>query len=244
VIDTALQAPAPVDAPAPDAPAPDAPAPDAPAPDAPAPDAPAVVDTALQTPAPADAPIDGTAVDAANWTPADPAAAPQPQGWALHMAPQAPIPAPTDDQLPVPAPAPDPAPAPAPDPLAPLNAVTLPGPVLDAANQAMTTGAVPAVPAAVPHLSSPDNLPPGTTEDPADPVARPNLGYLKELWHAVQTQDISGNDALLALAQRPMSSPDPGQSGPIDPNAPIMPGAPGPGDAPGPAPAPAPAPSP
>jgi hypothetical protein len=230
VIDTALQAPAPLDAPVPDAPAP--------APDAPAPDAPVIVDTALQ--APADAPVDATAVDAANWTPADPAAAPQPQEWALHMAPEAPIPAPTDDLL-VPPPAPAPAPAPAPDPLAPLNAVTLPGPALDAANQAMTTGDVPAaVPAAVPHLSSPYNLPPGTTEDPAAPDSRPNLSYLKELWHAVQTQDISGNDALLALAQRPMNSPDPGQTGPVDPNAPLMPAPGGPGDAPGPAPAPSP----
>jgi resuscitation-promoting factor RpfA len=224
VVDTALQAPAPLDAPAPDAPAPDA-------------------------PAPADAPVDAVAVDAANWTPADPAAAPEAQEWALHMAPQSPIPAPTDDQLPAPAPAPAPVPAPAPDPLAPLNAVTIPAPALDAANQAMTTGDVPALPAAapapVPHLSSPDNLPPGTTEAPADPAAQPNLSYLKELWHAVQTQDISGNQALLALAQRPLNSPDPGQAGgPVDPNTPIIPGAPAPGDAPGPVPGPAPAPSP
>ena len=248
------------------------PAPEAPLPapeelpppaDVPAPDAP-VVDAGFEAPAPSDAPpVDApppadlppapdapVAVDAANWTVADPNAAPQAQEWALHMAPQAPLPAPSDDPLlPVP-PAPVPAPAPAADPVAPLNAAPLPGPAMDTANQALTGDmpAVPAAPAAVPHLSSPDNLPPGTTEIPAATDSQPNLSYLKQLWHAVQTQEVSGNDALLALAQRPMTSQDPGQSGPIDPNTPIDPNAalapPAPGDPllvpPAPAPAPLP----
>jgi resuscitation-promoting factor RpfA len=201
VVDTSFDAAAPIDAPGIDAPPPvDAP---------PAP---------LDAPAPADVPV---AVDAANWTPADPNAAPQPQEWALHIAPQAPLPAPTDDPLiPAPAPAPAPAPVAAPDPLAPLSDVPLPAPVMDVANQAVS-GEVPAVPAALPHLSSPDNLPPGTTETPADPIDRPNLTYLKELWHAVQTQDISGNDALLALAQRPLNAQDP--NAPVPPPAPADP---------------------
>ena len=51
--------------------------------------------------------------------------------------------------------------------------------------------------------------------EPGEPAARarrstrrvtdddsPNVTYLKEIWHAIQTQDISGKDALLALTQR------------------------------------------
>ncbi|CAN5397039.1 hypothetical protein BH09ACT7_BH09ACT7_03960 [soil metagenome] len=234
-----VDAPAPVDVPAPDAPAfvdagfeaPAPPAPPAPV-DVPAPDAPVFVDAALETPAPIDAPAPAPADD---WTFAAPAAEPQPETWALHMAPQAPLPAPADDPIvpdPLipappapPAPAPDALAAPAPDPLAPLNAAPLPGPALDVANQAVSAD-VPAVPAAVPHLPSPDNLPPGATDQaPLDPnAAHPNLGYLKELWHAVQTQDVSGNDALLALAQRPMTAPDPTLPDATNPNTPIVPG--------------------
>ena len=69
---------------------------------------------------------------------------------------------------------------------------------------------MPALPAEVPHLVSPENLPPGATMDPgAVPTQSANVGYLKELWHAIQTQDITGKDALLALTQRPLSTPDP-----------------------------------
>lgn len=74
-----------------------------------------------------------------------------------------------------------------------------------------------AVPAAVPHLSSPENLPPGTTDTP--PQGR--LNYLRDLLHAIRTQDVSGSDALLLLAQRPLdanSAPPPGVSlGPTGP---------------------------
>ena len=90
-----------------------------------------------------------------------------------------------------------------------LNSVDVPAPALDAANQAMT-GEVPVPPAEIPHLASPENLPPGTTMDESTlPAQSPNVGYLKELWHAIQTQDITGKDALLALTQRPLTTPAP-----------------------------------
>lgn len=55
----------------------------------------------------------------------------------------------------------------------------------------------------------------------------PNLSYLKDLWHAVQNQEISGKEALvLGLAQRGMNTPVPGQvPGPNVPTAPQAPGA-------------------
>src|SRR5271165_446685 len=76
------------------------------------------------------------------------------------------------------------------------------------------------------HLSSPDNLPPGTTDTP--PGQGHSLSYLRELWQALQNQDIDRKDAaILLLTQRPM-----------DPNA-AAPGlAPGPQQAPGQQPGP------
>jgi hypothetical protein len=156
--------------------------------------------------------------------------------WALHA--DAPLqPAPPLPPAPAPAP-PAPAPgapvavaAPAPDPLAPVN---LPQPAMDAANQAVS-GELP-VPAEVPHLPSPENLNPGTTTDRGVTDDSPNVSYLKEIWHAIQTQDVTGKDALLALTQRPLTTPDratgqapnlPGQL-PTDPAlAPPPPPAPG-----------------
>ena len=67
----------------------------------------------------------------------------------------------------------------------------------------------------MPHLSSPENLPPGTTDAPPDAGQPRTLGYLRDLWHAVQTQEVSGRDALLLLTQRPMNAdaaPPPGMS--------------------------------
>ncbi len=94
----------------------------------------------------------------------------------------------------VPAPAPAPLPAP-PAPPGPLSAPVQPlaGPA-DPVDPAL---------AGVPHLASPENLPPGTTETPTQQT---RLGYLRDLWHAMQTQEVSGGDALLLLAQRPMSA--------------------------------------
>jgi hypothetical protein len=84
--------------------------------------------------------------------------------------------------------------------------------------------AAPAAPAPVQHLSSPDNLPPGTSADAAPPQGR--LGYWRELLHAMHTQDVSGSDALLLLTQRPLdanAAPPPGMaagpSGPVGSSA-------------------------
>jgi hypothetical protein len=57
-----------------------------------------------------------------------------------------------------------------------------------------------------------------------DPTAQdtenPNVSYLKDLWHAVQNQEISGKEALImGLAQRGMNSPYPEQ--PPGPNVPV-----------------------
>ncbi len=105
------------------------------------------------------------------------------------------------------------------------------------ANQAIT-GDLP-LPEAVPHLVSPENLPPGTTVDPAlVGNESPNVTYLKEIWHAIQTQDITGRDALLALTQRPLSTPD--TPGGPPPSLPVPNGV-DPLAAPLPAPAPLPA---
>lgn len=68
------------------------------------------------------------------------------------------------------------------------------------------TLAAPAVtpPDGVPHLPSPDSLPPGTTQ--SAPEHR-NLGYLRQIWQAVQSHDVTMSDALLLIAQRPMDTP-------------------------------------
>jgi resuscitation-promoting factor RpfA len=232
-----------MDAPAPDAPPPpppgddapppadptlaamDAPAPDAPPPPPPGDDAPPPADptlTAMDAPAP-DAPAPDApqpAVATANWdvVPGGAAPADQPQAWALHAG---------DMKL-------DPAPAPAPA-TDPLNAVDVPAPVFDAANMAIS-GEVPPPPNGIPHLASPDAPPPGATMDPnaAGDTDSPNVSYLKDLWQAVQSHDISGKQALMmGLAQRGMNTPYPGQD--PGPNVPVSPG-----DAPAPAPAPAP----
>jgi hypothetical protein len=211
----------------------------APLPDAPAPIVDAALDAPLPPPPPAAAPpVDDTVVaDAGNWDVAPPPAD-QPEVWALHA--PAPLDPPVLPPLP-PAPPAPPAPgavaAPAPDPLAPLNGVNIPGPAFDAANQAMTdpAAALPVPPNGMPHLASPDNPPPGTTVDPSQVPgsSSPNVTYLREIWQAIQTQDISGKDALLAIAQRPLTTPDtPGGPppnlpvAPADPAAPPAPGAP------------------
>ena len=216
IVDIAFDAPAP-EAPAPEAPAADAPAapaidaPEAPvvdtpaapaveAPEAPALDAPAPEAPALEAPAPeapvADAPAAEPAVIEANWTHIT---QPVSEGevWALHGAPLSPAPA--DPAVPV-------------VPADPADAVTVTVPAADGTDVTAAAAGVP-VPDAVSesdgvqHLSSPDNLPPGTTADQPVNSTSPNVSYLKELWHAVQNQQISRSDALVALAQRPMTTP-------------------------------------
>ncbi|WP_123023478.1 transglycosylase family protein [Mycolicibacterium stellerae] len=215
----ALAAPLPPAPELPPPPAPELPPPpaaefvslDAPLPDASQmPDVPPLLDTPLPNADPVELPIVNASLEqpAPDWDVAPDAPADGPQQWALQMAPPPLEPAP-----PLPGPAPvDPlaAPAPAPDPMAMVNSVDIPAPALDAANQAMT-GELPAPPAEVPHLASPENLPPGATMDESTlPAQSANVTYLKELWHAIQTQDITGKDALLALTQRPMTTPEPG----------------------------------
>ena len=46
----------------------------------------------------------------------------------------------------------------------------------------------------------------GTTIVPVEPDQGTGVSYLRDLWHAVQTQDISGRNALLLLTQRPLDT--------------------------------------
>ncbi len=129
------------------------------------------------------------------------------QASSIHFLPQAPADPAVPPTLP-PAPAPAvPAAAPAPD------------------ATVVAAGQPAQLPDGVPHLTSPENLPPGTSDQPEGPQDGPNMTYLKELWHAVQTQQVSRGDALLALTQRPMNTPvtnDPSMGTPPgDPNAPV-----------------------
>ena len=131
---------------------------------------------------------------------------------------------------PAPAPAPAPlavaAPAPAPDSPAPAAA---PAPAPDGTVQAVT-GDLPVPPNGMQHLSSPENLPPGTTDTPPDANQPRGLSYLRDIWNAYQTQEVSGKDALLLLTQRPMNAdavPPPGMpANPTPPTAPLPPEAP------------------
>jgi hypothetical protein len=61
----------------------------------------------------------------------------------------------------------------------------------------------------VPHLPSPDSPPPGTSAEPVGQDTNPNVSYLKDLWHAVQNQEIDRSDLLLALTQRSFTAPLP-----------------------------------
>ncbi|ANE80545.1 hypothetical protein A7U43_15585 [Mycobacterium adipatum] len=116
-----------------------------------------------------------------------------------------------------------------------------PAPAVDgAAIQAAPVPAVPvpAAPEGVPHLPSPDALPPGSTMDPSVMAGSesPNVSYLRDLWHAVQNQELSGKEALLlGISQRNLNTPIPAQA--PGPNVPITPGDPAPAPTPPPAPA-------
>ncbi|MGK2867600.1 MAG: transglycosylase family protein, partial [Mycobacterium sp.] len=185
-------------------------------------------------------------IQVADWDTAAPAPAPadQLQLWALHAPlPLEPVlPAPAPVPAPVPAPAPAVIAAPAPDPLAPVDGVALPQPAVDVANQAVA-GQLPVPAEGMPHLISPENLPPGATLDPGTAPNQPNVSYLRQIWNAVQDQQITGKDALIAVAtQRSLTGEVPAQV--PGPNVPLTPGAVPPPPAPGapvlPAPLPAP----
>ncbi len=163
----------------------------------------------------------------------------------VAAAPAAADPAPPPPPLPVPAPLPAPEPLPAAEPLAaelppplpaptPAEAPALP-PAADVPAQALATSSTDPAGEGVPHLLSPENLPPGTSDAPVAP-SQPRLTYLQDLWHAMQTQEISGSDALLLLTQRPMvANATPPQGIPAGPQAPLPPDALPPADAPPPA---------
>ena len=89
--------------------------------------------------------------------------------------------------------------------------------------QATAGEPLPTPPDGIQHLSSPENLPPGSTMDPsAVPAENPNVSYLKDLWQAVQNHEISGKQALImGLAQRGMNTPIPRQA--PGPNVPVAP---------------------
>ena len=168
-------------------------------------------------------------VAAADWDvlPGGAAPADQPQAWALHgidIAQEPMLPPPPAPPAPAPAP-----PAPGVDPL--LAAAPAPDPLAPPVDPAL-----PAPPNGVSHLASPDALPPGSTMDPATQGREgANTSYLKDLWHAVQNNDISGKEALImGLSQRGMNTPIPNQA--PGPNVPIQ-GAPAPDPALAPPPA-------
>jgi hypothetical protein len=101
----------------------------------------------------------------------------------------------------------------------------------------------PTPPDGVPHLASPDALPPGSTMEPQDNDS-PNVSYLKDLWQALQNHEISGKEALvMGIAQRGMNTPYPDQApGPNVPSSPADPALAPPPPAPAfPPPPPAPA---
>jgi hypothetical protein len=119
-----------------------------------------------------------------------------------------------------------------------------PAPVVDGAPvPAAPAQAAPAPPApeGVPHLASPEALPPGSTMDPSVMAGgeSPNVSYLRDLWHAVQNQELSGKEALLlGISQRNLNTPVPAQA--PGPNVPVTPGDPAPAPAAPAPPAPAP----
>ncbi len=157
------------------------------------------------------APADPQIVDV-NWTHAGQSAADQTDVWAFHGAPLSPAPADpaVSPALPLPVTATDPA-----------AVVTIPAADADSTTAVAGVAVPNTVQEAdgVQHLSSPDNLPPGTTTDQPTDGSSPNVSYLKEIWHAIQNQQITRSDALVALAQRPVTST--GTNSPISSAAPM-----------------------
>ena len=132
-----------------------------------------------------------------------------------------------------------PAPVPPPPPPAEVIAGDVAPPAQavagDAAPPAQAVAGDAGAPAEVPHLLSPENLPPGTSDDPVTPNDSRGVDYLRDIWHAVQTQEVSGKDALLLLTQRPLdpnATPPPGMATTPTPPQPLgmppQPGAPAP----------------
>lgn len=119
------------------------------------------------------------------------------------------------------------------EPVAPVPLEVPPPPAADpavlAAPAALAQAAAPALltPAeGTSHLPSPDSLPPGTTQTAPE---HSTLDYLKDVWKALRTEEVSASDALLLLAQRPVNntkvadSVPQSQSGPAGPPVAVPP---------------------
>lgn len=101
-----------------------------------------------------------------------------------------------------------------------------------------------AAPGPVPHLSSPSNLPPGTSGNPVDGTEPAGVSYARQVWEAIQDHDINWSQGLILLAQRPMdpnATPPPGvAAGPQQPGPNPPPGVAAGPQQPGPNPPPPP----
>ncbi|CAN1554653.1 hypothetical protein MCEMIE22_02352 [Mycobacteriaceae bacterium] len=95
-----------------------------------------------------------------------------------------------------------------------LTLLTAPGAGADAVDPAepSSPAAVETAPAATPHLPSPENLPPGTTQTAPE---RRTLGYLRDIWNSVRTEDVTMSDMLFLIAQRPMTAAPPAAPSPV-----------------------------
>ena len=147
--------------------------------------------------------VEATVLDPAPLAPADPAVPPV----APTVAPATPVPAPADPAIAAPA---DPA----------IAAVAPADPAVAAPAEGVS------------HLPSPDSPPPGTSTDPGTPGGNPNVSYIKDLWHALQNDEIDREELLLALAQRSFTGPVP-TDGPAPAPGNTVPAAPAPAPAPG-----------
>jgi hypothetical protein len=178
------------------------------APQSPAPADPALADPAPDDPAPADpAPADPAPADPA---PADQPAPPVPPTTAVAVAPASAGSEATTASEDITA-----------------STTTAPGAVPGGEPTTPTTAVVASAPAdGAQHLPSLDSLPPGTSAAPVGPETNPNVSYLKDLWHAIQNKEVDRNDLLLALTQRSLTAPLPGDTDPTttmaDGSAPVL----------------------
>jgi hypothetical protein len=99
------------------------------------------------------------------------------------------------------------------DPAEPSSPAAVEAPSSPAAVEVpLSPVAVEAAPAATPHLPSPENLPPGTTQTAPE---RRTLGYLRDIWNSVRTEDVTMSDMLFLIAQRPMTAEPPAAPSPV-----------------------------
>jgi hypothetical protein len=99
------------------------------------------------------------------------------------------------------------------DPAEPSSPAAVEAPSSPAAVEVPSSpAAVEAAPAAMPHLPSPENLPPGTTQTAPE---RRTLGYLRDIWNSVRTEDVTISDMLFLIAQRPMTAAPPAAPSPV-----------------------------